>query len=116
MSDIDVKRMKIATRLRSAREMAGLSQAQVAKLLGLHRPSISEMEAGRRRVSADELAQLADIYSVDIDWLVGAETSDGKHDDDRVRLAARQLAKLKTGDLDRVLNLLNALRPKKGGK
>ena len=114
MSEIDAKRMKIATRLRSAREMAGLSQAQVAKLLGLHRPSISEVEAGRRRVSADELTQLADIYSIDIDWLAGADTNDEKND--RVRFAARQLAKLKAEDLDRVLNLLNALRPKKGGK
>ena len=58
MSDLGEDRKIIASRLRTAREMAGLSQAQVAKVLGLHRPSVSEMEAGRRRVSVDELSQI----------------------------------------------------------
>jgi transcriptional regulator with XRE-family HTH domain len=93
--------------------MAGLSQAQVANILGLHRPSVSEMEAGRRKVSADELAKLSEIYSIDIEWLAGAATED-TGGDERVRFAARQLAKLKADDLDTVLNLLNALRPQKG--
>jgi hypothetical protein len=29
-----------------------------SRMLGLHRPSVSEIEAGNRRVSADELAKL----------------------------------------------------------
>lgn len=113
MSDLDEDRKIIASRLRTAREMAGLSQAQVAKMLGLHRPSVSEMEAGRRRVSADELSQLTEIYSVDMEWLAGSEVI-SEHDDERIRFAARQLAKLKADDLDKVMNLLSALRPKKG--
>jgi len=103
----------LATRLRTAREMAGLSQAQVAKILGLHRPSISEIEAGRRKVSAEELTKLAEIYSVDIQWLTGSEP-ESKNGEERIRFAARQLAKLKSDDLDKVMNLLNALRPQKG--
>lgn len=113
MSDLSENRKIIAARLRTAREMAGLSQAQVAQILGLHRPSVSEMESGRRRVSAGELARLTEIYSVDMEWLAGSEVS-SEHDDERIRFAARQLAKLKTDDLDKVMNLLSALRPKKG--
>ena len=113
MSNLGEVQNLIASRLRSAREMAGLSQAQVAKLLGLHRPSVSEMEAGRRRVSADELARLSEIYSVDLEWLAGSESTSDE-DDGRIRFAARQLAKLKEDDLDKVMRLLNALRPKKG--
>ena len=52
-------RTDIGARLRQARELAGLSQGQVAKLMSLHRPAVSEMEAGRRRVSAEELKQMA---------------------------------------------------------
>ena len=37
---------RVAERLRLAREQAGLSQGQVARLLGKHRPTISEIEAG----------------------------------------------------------------------
>jgi transcriptional regulator with XRE-family HTH domain len=52
---------QIASRLRLARENAGLSQGQVAKKMNLHRPTVSEIEAGRRRVSAEELARFAEL-------------------------------------------------------
>lgn len=103
----DEQRRAIAQRLRLARETAGLSQGQVAKRLGLQRPSISEMEAGRRRVSAEELATLATLYHVDTAWLTGETTA---LDTDRIELAARELAKLKPDDLNRVMDLLKALR------
>lgn len=100
-------RSSLAERLRQARDQAGLSQAQVAKELGLHRPAVSEIEAGRRRVSAEELSQLAELYGVSLSWLTqsGTDTTDPA-----VELAARGLAKLKKEDLDRVLELLRSLR------
>ncbi|HDZ21844.1 MAG TPA: XRE family transcriptional regulator [Phycisphaerae bacterium] len=104
-------RDSIADRLRSAREMAGLSQAQVARILHVHRPTITEMEAGRRKVSADELRQLAELYEVDIAWLAGSQSTENQPG---VELAARELAKLKKDDLDRVLQLLQSLRRGKG--
>lgn len=109
MAEVDPKRMALAERLRTAREMAGLSQGQVAKKLGLHRPSVSEMEAGRRRVSAEELTELADLYAVDLSWLAGGEAVPDEHQA-RVELAARELSKLREEDLDRVLKVLSALR------
>lgn len=109
MAEVDPKRVALAERLRTAREMAGLSQGQVAKKLGLHRPSVSEMEAGRRRVSAEELSELADLYAVDVSWLAGGEAAPDEHRA-RVELAARELSKLREEDLDRVLKVLSALR------
>jgi transcriptional regulator with XRE-family HTH domain len=111
MNDIDsAKRTQIAKRLREARKLAGLSQGHVAKMLGLHRPSITEIEAGNRRVSADELARLAEIYDVNVAWLLGEapETLDAQ--DPRLELAARELSKLKPDDLERLLKLLAAMR------
>jgi transcriptional regulator with XRE-family HTH domain len=100
----------IAGRLRLAREQAGLSQAQVAKLLDLHRPTISEIEAGRRKVSAEEIAAFAKLYDVSVDWLANATSSlDAKHAD-RIQLAARELSKLKPDDVNAVLTLLRTLR------
>ena len=110
MSNSKAKAPSIAARLRLAREQAGLSQGQVAKLLELHRPSISEMEAGRRRVSAEELTKLAEIYDVSIEWLTGTNVSKTDSNYDKVELAARELSKLKEDDLERVLQLLAALR------
>jgi transcriptional regulator with XRE-family HTH domain len=99
--------MEVARRLRLAREQAGLSQGQVAKLIDMHRPTISEIEAGNRRVSAEELARLAELYDVSAVWLMkGSE----EMADPAVELAARELSKLKKEDLDTVLNLLRTLR------
>jgi transcriptional regulator with XRE-family HTH domain len=103
----------VAQRLRLAREQAGLSQGQVARMIGMHRPTVSEIEAGRRRVSAEELAALARMYEVSINWLAGSEP-ENKELDDRVTLAARELAKLKPKDLDKILRLLTTMR-KSGG-
>lgn len=61
----------LATRLRAARERVGLSQARVAGELGLHRPSVSEMEAGHRNVLALELLAMAGLYGVAVGWLLG---------------------------------------------
>src|SRR5437016_14079947 len=98
-------RQDLASRLRLAREQAGLSQGQVAKLLDMHRPTISEIEAGRRRISAEELAEFARVYDVSLDWLTAAKDQQVDEEDDRVMLAARQLARLKPKDLDRVMEL-----------
>lgn len=98
----------LSARLRAARELAGLSQGQVARMLGLHRPSVSEIEAGRRRVTAAEITRLARIYGVSVDWLTNSEDISAHRA--RIELAARNLAQLKPEDLERVLDLLTALR------
>lgn len=102
-------REQIAARLRIAREAAGLSQGQVAKLMGLHRPTISEIEAGRRRVTGEELVQFAGFYRVGVDWLTSA-AQESDPSEDRILLAARELAKMKDEDLDHLLSLLRMLR------
>jgi transcriptional regulator with XRE-family HTH domain len=97
---------KIHERLRIAREQAGLSQGQTAKLLNYHRPTISEIEAGRRKVSSNELTKFAQIYDVSVAWLV----NDSEKADPKVELAARELSKLKKDDLDKILDLLKSLK------
>ena len=100
----------IAARVRMARKHAGLSQAQVAKLLGLHRPAVSEIEAGRRRLSADEAARLAEALDVEVAWLLGETQEKAEETDPRIGLAARELGKLKSEDLDRLLTVLQSFR------
>lgn len=103
-------RMAIAARLRMAREAAGLSQGQAAKLLDMHRPTVSEIEAGRRRLAAHELGGFAKTYGIGVAWLLG-EHDDGADDvNDRIKLAARQLSGLKDEDLDKLMRLLQSMR------
>lgn len=111
MRDVE-RKGQIAARIRHARQLAGLSQGQVAKLMKLHRPSITEIEAGNRRVSAEELSQFAEIFDVSTTWLLGNADEKLASDDPRLQLAARELAKIKPEDLDKILTLLAAMRGK----
>jgi transcriptional regulator with XRE-family HTH domain len=110
------KRETIGLRLRTARENAGLSQAQVAQKLNMHRPTVSEIEAGRRRVAAEELQQFATAYRVSVGWLTGESADTVDDSDERVRLAARELARMKPGDLERVLEVLASVRAERLSK
>jgi transcriptional regulator with XRE-family HTH domain len=104
------KKRIIASRIRAAREMSGLSQGQVAKMLGLHRPSISEAEAGNRNVSAEELGRMAEIYDVPVGWLMGEGADKLDPQEDKIQLAARELSKLRPEDQERLFTLLAATR------
>lgn len=112
----DSARKRVAGRLRLARESAGLTQGQVARRMHMHRPTVSEIEAGRRRVSAEELAQLASVYGVSTAWLTSEREAEPDAADDRILLAARQLSKLKKADLDRLMNLIRMLRQPEGSE
>lgn len=61
----------ILRRLTRAREQAGLSQSQAAKLAGFSSGStISHYESGERELSVAMLLTLAGIYDVDVTWLM----------------------------------------------
>jgi len=63
----------IAERLTAARKKAGMSQAVVAEHLDISRPALSEVETGKRRLSANEFIRLAILYNVSLDWLAGKD-------------------------------------------
>ncbi|HWW37736.1 helix-turn-helix transcriptional regulator [Pedobacter sp.] len=102
-------RMKIADRLKEARTLAGLSQSQAADRLGLQRPAISEIESGKRKVSAEEIIQFSNLYRVDASWLIlnESETKDGLSPE--MKFAAREFAKLSKEDANRLVQLMKIL-------
>jgi transcriptional regulator with XRE-family HTH domain len=99
----------IAQRIRAARELSGLSQGQAAKRMNMHRPTISEIEAGRRNVKADELSAFAALYGVEISWL-----TTGKADDVRLNkeilAAARELSSMSEGDLETLISTIRMIK------
>jgi transcriptional regulator with XRE-family HTH domain len=110
MNELNGKKKIIANRLREARKLAGFSQGQVAKLLNMHRPTISEIEAGNRSVSAEELVQFTEIYDVGIGWLSGQDAEGLDPHDDRLQLALRELNRLKPDDIERLMRVLAVMR------
>jgi transcriptional regulator with XRE-family HTH domain len=69
----------IARRLRVIRKQRGLTRAQVAGLLGLPGArAVSAIEAGTRRLTADELLRATVALDVGLDWLTDAFAVDGE--------------------------------------
>jgi len=104
-----MSKIEIAKRLRSAREMAGLSQGQAAKRLGLHRPTISEIEAGRRNIKADELAEFANLYGIEISWLTDGTVNE-TNIDRTILAAARELSAMKDEDIETLINTIKMIK------
>jgi transcriptional regulator with XRE-family HTH domain len=69
----------VAGRLRSSRKQLGVSQAEIAKQLGVTFQQIQKYEAGLNRIGAGRLFQLASLYGVPVQDLFprGAGTADG---------------------------------------
>jgi transcriptional regulator with XRE-family HTH domain len=60
-----------ARRLKAARELRQLNQAELAERAGLQATAISHFETGTRRPSFDNLRRLADALEVTTDYLLG---------------------------------------------
>ncbi len=65
---------KIGRRIKAQREQHGLSQRQLADILGVSRPAVSEIENDSRKVSAEELVKLSRVLAVTVDFLLGLES------------------------------------------
>ncbi|MEG5175546.1 helix-turn-helix transcriptional regulator [Microcoleus sp. B3-D7] len=65
----------IVNRICEARKLAGLSPAQVAKMLSFQPSHILEIEAGIVSVSPQRIEQFAEIFEVSKSWLMGEQVA-----------------------------------------
>ncbi|MEA3506115.1 MAG: helix-turn-helix domain-containing protein, partial [Elusimicrobiota bacterium] len=70
---IENKQETLGERIKKLRLEFELSQEELAIRLGVPRPSLSKIEAGKREVSSSELAKIAGIFDVSADELLHSE-------------------------------------------
>lgn len=92
---------ELGTRLKVAREYLGLTQDDVAKLMGVSRVIITNIEAGTRKVSAEELSKLSKIYG----WTM-EELLEGEKEKNKTPMFARTFSELSKEDQEEILNLI----------
>ncbi len=92
-------------RLKEARTELHLSQDYVAKSLGIHRTAIVEIEAGKRKVSADELGKFSELFQIPADELLN-----GRSTEMPVQMFARRFGALDEADQQEILNLIEFKR------
>jgi len=66
-------RQSIGARVRMARQQAALRQEDIARHLGIPRPSVSEIENGRRELTSVELTRLAALVGKPLAWFVAGD-------------------------------------------
>ena len=69
----DEHQANLGAQIAALRERQGWSQRALAKWMGLDQSAVSRIEAGRRRVSAEELHRFADALHVSADVLLRGE-------------------------------------------
>lgn len=99
----------LGRRLREAREALGLPQSAVADHLDIPRPSVSDIEAGRRRVSFLELKRLAALYRRPLSFFAGDEAGIPE-DDETAHVLYRTTSELSENDRRQVLRFAQFLR------
>lgn len=76
--------LAIGARMRARRRQLSLSQADVARRLGVSFQQVQKYERGTNRVSGSTLVATAKALSTTVGWLVGEE-GDAAQDDDVFR-------------------------------
>jgi len=73
--DIAIDGEKLGARLRELRLAAGLTQAELARRTGIHRPNIARVEAGRHTPSLETLARIANAIGVSTTYVLVSRAS-----------------------------------------
>ena len=93
----------IYERIKKLREKQGYTQTELAKMLGVTRSCVNAWEMGISVPSTQSLVQLAQIFDISTDYLLGLDVAfairtDGLSDND-IQLVHSIVQRLKNGDV-----------------
>ncbi|NOZ70109.1 MAG: helix-turn-helix domain-containing protein [Deferribacteres bacterium] len=80
---------QLSTRIKKARTRAGITQGELARMLGITYPTLNRYERGHRTPDAALLNRMAKILECDPGWLLSGKGED----DERAPSAARPLTR-----------------------
>ena len=69
-----INNKQIGKQLKELRLSRGWKQVEVAEKVGLSRPAVSNIEAGKRSLTLSTLQRFCEVYSIDISYF-GIETN-----------------------------------------
>ena len=107
-----LSKKKVGERLRAIRERRGLSQGHLARLLGAHPQSISQVERGVRGLTVQQIVKLARALQVSTDEVLGEQKRtlaplNVRNGDRRFLLRLRRIQELPPAQRKALLKLLD---------
>lgn len=58
-------------RIKELRQEKGMTQAQLAEVLGITHSAVAKYESGTRKLSSDILCRTSDFFDCSVDYLIG---------------------------------------------
>lgn len=104
----EADKAKLISRLKEAREYIGVSQEKVAIYLEVNRSAVSEIESGKRSISAVELKKLAALYQRPISWFTDDLVENVPPDIEYLARTATELSDNDRGELQRFADFLKS--------
>lgn len=105
-----LNKKQLGQKIKQLRESRDLNQAEMAKKIGLSRVAVSMIESGKRDLEALELAKIAKVFNIPVDFLLRNEESAPPKKESRALGKKLEFKKDKLKDI--ILYILN----KCGGK
>jgi transcriptional regulator with XRE-family HTH domain len=72
--------MTVGERIRKKRQELGWTQEMLCSKVGLSKSFLSELESGKRNVSAENLYSIAQVFGVSLDFLMAGKASKESRD------------------------------------
>lgn len=91
-------------RIKELREAAGLSQRELARRLGCNGTDVHRIEHGQRRLNAEMLTKLSEVFNVPSDEIIGAAPKASRELEGQAAILAR---------LDRIERMLEQVLRKR---
>jgi transcriptional regulator with XRE-family HTH domain len=94
-------------RVKNARLKCGMKQEDAAAAMGMSRPTLSAIEAGKRMVYACEIPKFAALYHVTANELIYGEEWCRQHE--RLDSYERMFSKLKERDQHKIMSIMRGM-------
>ena len=108
--------VQIGRRLRELRETRGVTQAEVAEVLGVNQSRISEYEQGGLRLHGAVIVALARTLRVSADELLGLDKADSRRPKNaRLLRRLQRIEEIPASERRAVLKILDSLLEKHAG-
>ena len=103
----------IGARIREVRTRAGLTQAQVAKALGVSAHAVWAWEDGRMKPNNEHLVALASRCEVSTDWLLGRDVMEAEVLREMNASFREAVADLPTEDIESIWEFIRFVRERR---
>jgi len=105
---LDYKTM--SKRIREARQHANLTQAALAEKINISTNAIAKLETNLMTTSLQTIMNIANVLTIDINYLLFDETAATKEDTRRDMFLDSLIANLSQKDKDLIIHIINGLK------